>query len=95
MRQLGVRLKLAPTLASADVVMRVTMEAPTGGKISKAERMFGIKDRTQVRAVVFDARTSRVVWQQGEGDKRLIPGGDSLRRVAERIVKDLRESLGR
>jgi hypothetical protein len=57
-----------------------------------------VKDRATVRAVVVDAHTSHVIWQEGAGDKKLIIGafhGESLKRVAERIVKEFRDSYSR
>jgi hypothetical protein len=93
-RQLGVRLRLASSPADADLVMRVTLDEQKG-KLSSAGRIFGVKDHAQVRAVVVDARTSRVVWQQGAGDRKVGSHGESLKRLAERIVKELRDSFGR
>ena len=97
-RQLGGRLKLATSLADADVVMRVTLDEPRGKGISSAGRVFGVKDKAQIRAVVVDARTSHVLWQQGAGDRKLIIGafhGESLKRLAERIVKEFRDAYSR
>ena len=96
-RQLGGRLKLAASMADADVVMRVTLDEQRG-KLSSAGRVFGVKDHAQVRAVVVDTRTSHVIWQQGAGDRKPIIGafhGESLKRLAERIVKEFRESYNR
>ena len=97
-RQIGARLRLAASMADADIVMRVTLDEPKGKGLATAGRVFGVKDRAQVRAVVVDARTSHVIWQEGAGDHRLIIGafhGESLKRVAERIVKEFRDSFSR
>jgi serine/threonine-protein kinase len=92
-QQLGVRMRLAASIADADVVMRVTLDEQRG-KLSSAGRMFGVKDHTQLRAVVVDARTSHVIWQQGAGDRKIGSfRGESLKRLAERIVKELRQSM--
>jgi len=97
-RQLGVRLRLAASLADADVVMRVSMEEQKGKGIAQAGRIIGVKDHATVRAVIVDARTNRVLWQDGAGDRKPIIGsfrGDPVRRLAERIVKELRDAYGR
>jgi tRNA A-37 threonylcarbamoyl transferase component Bud32 len=97
-RQLGGRVRVARSLADADVVMRVTLDEQKGKGIAQAGRIFGVKDHAQVRAVVFDAHTSHVIWQQGAGDRKLIVGsfrGESVKRLAERIVKELRDSFNR
>ena len=97
-RQIGPRLRLAASIADADVVMRVTLDEQRGKGISSAGRMFGVKDKAQIRAVVVDARTSHVIWQQGAGDRRLIIGafrGENLKRLAERIVKEFHDSYSR
>ena len=91
-------MRLARSLADADVVMRVTLDEQKGKGIAQAGRIFGVKDHATVRAVVFDSRTSHVIWQQGAGDRKPIIGsfrGESLKRLAERIVKELRDSYGR
>ena len=77
-----------------EISLRVTMDAPVGRKIARAKWIFGVKYRLGLRAVVFDAPTHSVIWQQGTGDRCLIPGGNSQRRMAERSVRDLRDALG-
>jgi len=90
-------LRLAASLADADVVMRVSMEEQKGKGIAQAGRIIGVKDHATVRAVIVDARTNRVLWQDGAGDRKPIIGsfrGDPVRRLAERIVKELRDAYG-
>jgi serine/threonine-protein kinase len=95
-KQLGGRLAVTDAAAGADAVLRVTLEQPKGGALSHAGQILGIKNRSQVLAVIEDSSSKRVLWEQGAGDKKPIVGafhGDSLKRLAERIVKELRESM--
>jgi serine/threonine-protein kinase len=98
-RQLGVRLRVVASPAQADVLMRVTLLEDRGGKgIASAGRILGVKDRTTVRAMIVEPRSNRILWQQGAGDRKPIIGsfhGDSLQRLAERLVRELREAYGR
>jgi hypothetical protein len=55
-----------------------------------------VKDDTTQRAVVVDSRTNQVIWQQGAGDRKPIIGsfhGAAMKRMAERIIKELRDRL--
>jgi serine/threonine-protein kinase len=97
-RQIGPRLRIAGSMTDADIIMRVTLDEPKGKGFASAGRIFGVKDRAEVRAVVIDAHTSHVMWQQGAGDRKPIVGafhGESLKRVAERIIKEFRDSYSR
>lgn len=95
-KQLGGVLKLVDAAQSADGVMRVTIEVQKGGAVSGAARVLGIKDRSVVRAVILEPGSTRVLWQQGTGDRKPIIGafrGESPNSMAERIVRELKEDL--
>jgi len=95
-KQLGSRLKLADSAASADGIMRITLESPDGGKIAHAGRILGIKDRALVRASIVAPGSTHPIWEQSAGDRKPVIGafhGESLKRLAERIVKDLKDDL--
>jgi hypothetical protein len=95
--RLGRQMKIAPTSATADAVMQVTIEQLKGGNLSKAGRLFGLSDKRRVQARVVDAATRRtVLWEEKAGDRNLITGafvGDGVKRLAARIVKSLAEEL--
>ncbi len=94
--QLGARFSLAPSGSAIDAVMRVTLESPGSGKISKAGRVLGFKDNAEVHAVILAPGSAQPLWQQAAGDRKPILGAfhhDSTRRLANRIVKDLKQDL--
>jgi len=94
-KQLGAKIKLMDVQTGADAVMKVTLTGPNGGAVTRA---LGLKDRAQVNATVVDAATGASLWQQGAGDRKPIIGifqGESLKRLAERIVKDLKDAISK
>jgi hypothetical protein len=95
-KQIGPRLKLVDSAAAADAVMNVTVTPEGGGTVSRAERVLGFKNRSEVHAVVEQSGTTNILWRQGAGDHKPIIGafhGASLKRLAERIVKELAEEM--
>ena len=85
-KQLAGRVKLMDGQAGADAAIKVTL---TGAES---------KERAQVRAVVVDAGTGAPLWDQGAVDHKPIIGifhGDALKRLASRIVKDLKDAMVR
>ena len=95
-RQLSGRFSLANSADSADAVMRVTLASIGSGKISKPGRVLGFKDSAQVQAVILAAGSAQPIWQQEVDDRKPIIGAfhrDSSKRLAARIVKDLRDDL--
>jgi serine/threonine-protein kinase len=95
-KQIGPRLKLVDSAEAADAVMSVTVTAASGGKVSRAERVLGFKNRSEVRAVVEQSGTTNVLWRQGAGDHKPIIGafhGTSLKTLAARIVKEMAEDM--
>lgn len=95
-KQIGPRLKLVDSAAAADAVMNVTVSTASGGTVSRAERVLGFKNRSEVRAVVEQSGTAYILWRQGAGDHKPIIGafhGASLKRLAERIVKEMAEEM--
>jgi len=90
------RLKLVESAAAADAVMNVTVSSASGGTVSRAERVLGFKNRSEVHAIVEQSGTTNILWQQGAGDHKPIIGafhGTSLKTLAERIVKELAEEM--
>jgi serine/threonine-protein kinase len=95
-RQMGVRMRVVSTPHEADAVMRVTLLEEKGGKVASAGRIFGVKDKATVRAMIVDPRSNRILWQQGAGDHKPIGfRGDAMQLLAGRIVKELRDAYGR
>jgi len=95
-KQIGPRLKLVDSAAAADAVMSVTVTAASGGTVSRAERVLGFKNRSEVLAVVEQSGTTNILWRQGAGDHKPIIGafhGTSLKTLAERIVKEMAEEM--
>jgi cell division septation protein DedD len=95
-KQIGPRLKLVDSAAAADAVMNVTVSSEGGGTVSRAERVLGFKNRSEVHAVVEQSGTTHILWRQGAGDHKPIIGafhGASLKRLAERIVKEMAEDM--
>jgi len=95
-KQIGSRLKLVDSAAAADAVMNVTVSSESGGTVSRAERVLGFKNRSEVQAVVEQSGTNHILWRQGAGDHKPIIGafhGASLKRLAERIVKEMAEDM--
>jgi hypothetical protein len=95
-KQIGPRLKLVDSAAAADAVMNVTVSSASGGTVSRAERVLGFKNRSEVHAVVEQSGTNHILWRQGAGDHKPIIGafhGASLKRLAERIVKEMAEEM--
>jgi serine/threonine-protein kinase len=94
-KQLGSRIKLMDARTGADVVMKVTLTSPNGWAVSG---VLGPKDRAQVRATVLEPVTGSTLWEQGAGDHKPIVGiiqGDSLKRLASRIVKELKDAVSK
>jgi serine/threonine-protein kinase len=97
-RQIGNRFELVPSASAADGLLRVTVEEQRGGTISRAGRFLGVNDRARVRAIILEAGTTHILWEQAAGDRKPIAGafrGESRKRLAERIVKELRQDLER
>jgi len=95
-RQMGSLYRVVSSAAEADAILRVTLQAQQGGGLSNVGRVLSMKNRSEVQAEVVDARSARMLWRQGAGDKQPIVGvfhGDALKRLAERIVKELRQSV--
>ena len=94
-KQLAAKVKLMDAQAGSDVVMKITVTGPNGGSVSRA---LGLKDHAQVRATVADTASGAGLWEQGEGDHKPIIGifqGDSMKRLASRIVKDLKDAIAK
>jgi outer membrane biosynthesis protein TonB len=95
-KQIGPRLKLVDSAAAADAVMSVTVSSASGGTVSRAERVLGFKNRSEVLAVVEQSGTANILWRQGAGDHKPIIGafhGTSLKTLAARIVKEMAEDM--
>jgi hypothetical protein len=85
---------MANSVDSADAVMRIRVAPAGGGRISKTGRVLGLKDSGQVQAVILVA--AQPIWQRDVDDRKPIIGAlhrDSSKRLAARIVKDLRGDL--
>jgi len=91
-KQLNGRLQLLDAAAGSDIVMRLTVSGPNGEAITGP---MGHKDHAQVRATVVDAATGNALWEQSADDRKVLGlfQGDTLKRLASRIVKDLKEAL--
>lgn len=95
-RQLSGRLEVARQRAAADALLTVQIEEQKGGAVSGAGRLFGLKDRTRVTTKVLDRVTRAIVWTRETGDRKMIVGAfqsDTSKRLAERVVKDLKEAI--
>ena len=89
-------MRLVESAEGADGSMRVTVEAQKGGALSGAARVLGIKDRSVVRVAILEPGSTRVLWQQGTGDRKPVIGafhGDAPSVMAQRIVRELKEDL--
>jgi serine/threonine-protein kinase len=95
-KQIGPRLKLVDSAEAAEAVMSVTVSSASGGTVSRAERVLGFKNRSEVHAVVEQSGTANILWRQGAGDHKPIIGafhGTSLKTLAARIVKEMAEDM--
>ena len=88
-KQLKGRLQLMDVPARSDVIMHVTVTNPNGAS--------GKKDHAQIHAVVADAVAGNSLWEQDADDRKTLGifGGDALKRMASRIVKDLKDGLSK
>ncbi len=94
--QLGSRMKVAGSASHADAILKVSIEEMKGGKLSRAGRVFGLSDKTRVHASVVDTTSRRVLWEERAGERQIVTGlfqGDSLRKVAKRIVRSMQDEL--
>jgi len=92
-RQLGSRFHLASGASDADAVLHITLEDLQGGALSHAGRVLGVTNRSEVHAALTDPRSSRVLWKHDAGDRQPLAHGDAMKRMAERIVKQLRQEV--
>ncbi|MBZ5723541.1 MAG: serine/threonine protein kinase [Acidobacteriia bacterium] len=95
-KQLGGIVRLVESEEGADGIMRVAVEARKGGAVSGAARVFGFKDRSVVRVTILEPGSTRVLWQQGTGDRKPVIGafhGDAPSVMAQRIVRELKADL--
>jgi hypothetical protein len=96
--RLSGRIKLAPSADKADAIMQVSITEPETGKIKRAGRILGIRDKNRAQARIVDRVTHVVLWEETAGDRSLMTGsliGDGVKRVAARIVKALQDDLRR
>jgi len=95
-RQLSGRVEVARNRGSADALLTVHLEEQKGGAVSGAGRLLGLKDKTRITTKVLDRVTRSVVWMQETGDRKAIVGAfqsDTSKRLAARLVKDLKDAI--
>ncbi|MCX6609193.1 MAG: hypothetical protein NTV52_37140, partial [Acidobacteria bacterium] len=89
--QLGQRLEIVSAAGRAEAVLEVQVESEDGGSVvGTAGRVFGLKNKVKAVAVMKSRGDGRVLWQTSAGDKQALGLGDSAKRLAGRIVKQLR-----
>ena len=89
--QLGQRLEVVSTAGRAEAVLEVQIEGEDGGSVvGTAGRVFGLKNKVKAVAVIKSRGDGKVLWQTVAGDKQALGLGDSAKRLAARIVKQLR-----
>ena len=89
--QLGQRLEVVTTAGRAEAVLEVQIEGEEGGSVvGTAGRVFGLKNKVKAVAVMKSRGDGKVLWQTSAGDKQALGLGDSAKRLAGRIVKQLR-----
>ncbi len=94
-KQFGGKLQLMDAASGSDVVMKVSLTGPNGGSVTRA---LGLKDHAQIHAIVVDGASGNTVWEQDAGDRKPILGifqGDTMKRLASRIVKELKDSMAK
>ena len=89
--QLGQRLEVVTAAGRAEAMLEIEIESEDGGSVvGTAGRVFGLKNKVKAVAVVKSRGDGKVLWQTSVGDKQALGLGDSAKRLAGRIVKQLR-----
>ena len=95
-KQLSGRMRAVESGTAADAVLQVTVEDRKGGTVSKAGRFLGLKDKLRITAVVRDTASKKTLWTCEVGDRMPVVGAfksDTARRVAARVVKEMKDDL--
>jgi hypothetical protein len=85
--ELGSRVALVQSAALADAVLRIEVVEDQAGKVGRA---FGVKNKHKAMAEVVDKRQGHVLWTTEAGDRQDL-SGEGARRIASRIIKQLRK----
>jgi hypothetical protein len=89
-------LRLVARIADADAVMKGTVEKRDGAGSAVTRGYFGIKSEYSAAVSITDVDGVNVLWSGAAGDARALVGTvkrGGPRRVAERIVGNLRKAL--
>jgi len=88
--ELGGRVEIVKTAGRAEAVLEVNVEEEGGGKVAAAGRIFGLKNRVRATARIRTRADNKVLWVTEVGDRQPLGLGDSAKRIAGRIAKQLR-----
>ncbi len=89
--QLGQRLEIVSAAGQAEAVLEIQIEGEEGGRVTgTAGRVFGLKNKVNAVAVMKSRGDGKVLWEASAGDKQALGLGDSAKRLAGRLVKQLR-----
>ncbi len=89
--EFGGRMELAASKAGADAIMEVTLEEESGGKVAGAGRVIGLKNKVKATGRIYTTGTAVLLWQGEAGDRQALGMGDSVRRIASRIAKQVHQ----
>lgn len=94
-RQLGGRIQIVPTPDRADAVMTGTV-TERGGVTGVPGRAIGVQADADASVLVTDRTKTRILWRDTAPSRSGIMGavrGGGTRKMAERIVSDLKKAL--
>jgi eukaryotic-like serine/threonine-protein kinase len=88
--ELGGRVEIVNSSGRAEAVLDVDIEEEGGGKVAAAGRIFGLKNKVRAKARVRTRVDNKVLWVTEVGDRQPLGLGDTAKRIAGRIAKQLR-----
>jgi hypothetical protein len=91
--QLGPRFRIVAASAGADAVLSLTLQTQAGGGLGKLGRAVGVAGKGDAQAILRDPRTSHVFWQGASNEHDPLARGDNRKRLAERLVRDLKKAM--
>jgi serine/threonine-protein kinase len=90
------RLGIARSVEASDAVMQIEVVDESGNAVVGATgRVFGLKSKHKAIVKVVESHSKKLLWSAEAGDKAGVlgrPFGDSVKRMASRIAKQLKEA---
>lgn len=82
--------QIVTTSSRADAVLEVKIEEDSSGMVGTAGRVMGLKNRVKANAVIRSRADGTILWKGDAGDKQPLGMGDSAKRLADRLAKQIR-----